>query len=64
MSRYFARVKRLENRLGGPAVTRIIRLVERVNDEELNRLNESGDLDRLAQRLSDRQLDLLINEFQ
>jgi len=67
VSRLSARVVRLENYFGGgPAVARIIRVIENSSDAELARLNEGGVHSRLSQMakgLSDRQLVYLIDEL-
>jgi hypothetical protein len=65
VTRLAARVVRLENyNTGGAAVARIVGMIERADDEELDRLNQSGELARMARRLGNRQLDRLIHELQ
>ena len=66
MSRLSGRVIRLENKLaGGPAVARIVRLIEAAlaNEEAHSRL-ASGELEAMVSRLNDNQLDKLIEEVQ
>ena len=65
ISRCSARIARLENRVwGGPAVAKIVRLIERASDEELDELDYSGAITTMAQRLGDRQLHRLIEELE
>jgi hypothetical protein len=68
VTRLAARVVRLENYCGGGlAVGRIVAMIERASDEELDRLNAggaNGELGRMARRLGDRQLDRLISELE
>jgi hypothetical protein len=64
MMRLHWRVSKIESRCcGGRAVAAIVREIERCSNEQLRHMNESGELERLAGRLSDRELDRLIEEM-
>jgi hypothetical protein len=58
------RVAKIENRCGeSRAVARIVGIVRRASDKELYRLLKDGQLARMAEPLSERELDRLIAEL-
>jgi hypothetical protein len=64
VTRLQLRVARLENGcFGGRAVARIVGILQRASDEELDRLLTDGRLARMVERLNDHELDRLIAEM-
>ena len=63
MSIFSARVVRIEKRCGASAaVNSIVRNIQRASNEQLARMNESGELARMAKRLSERELQQLVEQ--
>jgi hypothetical protein len=64
VTRFHWRVAKIENRcFGGPAVARIVGILRRASDEELDLLLTDGRLARMVEQLNDRELDRLIAEL-
>jgi hypothetical protein len=64
VTRLHWRIAKIKSRCGGGrAVAAIVREIERCSNEQLRHMNESGEVERLAGRLSDRELDRLIEEL-